>query len=789
MKIILAFLGCFCWVCNTYAQVSDSVITYSRFNNYLQNNFQEKLYVHTDKTAYLAGEIIWFKIYNVESYTNVPVNLSKVAYVEILNDQNKPISQSKITLKKEGGDGAIYLPITVPSGSYTLRAYTNWMKNFDAEYFYHQNLNITNTLTAQNFKVDKEPAKAFNIQFFPEGGNLVSDLKSKVAFKAVDEAGKPFAFSAVVLNKNKDTVNTFSSTTLSIGHFFLTPQAEETYQVLVKPKNGEPFYVALPEIYQKGLVMSLQIHADSLLHVTLQSKKPDSKAYKLLVHTKQKLVYYNVLEIQYINKGFTIPTAILGDGMSHFTLFDFSGNAICERLYFKRPAHLLNINLSAAKAIYKPREAVEITAKQLYNSIPKEGSFSIAVYQADSTNQAQDIAATLWLSSELKGKIENASWYLHEAPPEALDNLMLTHGWRRFSWDKVFNPQQVSYKYLPEVDGHIITGRVINAVAKVPEINKSVYFSIPGQNFKLYTSLTDSLGQISFYTNNYYGGKEIIVQADSRIDSLLQFEIYHPFHDKFAEHNFAGFKNTEPENLLKRSVAMQVNNAFHAKDLMQEIKYPTFQASFYTKADRVYKLDDYVRFSTMEEVLREYVPEITVSVQKKNYQLKVFDSAIDNVYDKAPLMLIDGVPVFDEGNAVIQTDTRKIKRLEIVTSAYQYGNNIFNGIASFTSFNEDLAGYQLPNNALIIDYEGLQNKREFYSPMYNGDTSISRIPDYRTTLFWSPNNRFNKEGQATLNFHTSDLSGKYIVEVQSLSDDGHLGTAMTTFTVNENKED
>src|SRR5688572_33064568 len=62
-----------------------------QFSTYLENNFQEKIYVHTDKYAYLAGEILWLKVYNVEAYTHWPCNVSKVAYIEVLNKENKPV--------------------------------------------------------------------------------------------------------------------------------------------------------------------------------------------------------------------------------------------------------------------------------------------------------------------------------------------------------------------------------------------------------------------------------------------------------------------------------------------------------------------------------------------------------------------------------------------------------------------------------------------------------------------------------------------------------------------------
>src|SRR5215831_2778162 len=108
------------------------------FDQYRKKGLQEKLYVHTDKDFFLAGEIIWFKIYYVDGNFHKPLDVSKVAYVEILDKNNKPLMQIKTALKKGTGGGTFFLPASVTSGIYRLRAYTNWMKNFGAGYFFEK---------------------------------------------------------------------------------------------------------------------------------------------------------------------------------------------------------------------------------------------------------------------------------------------------------------------------------------------------------------------------------------------------------------------------------------------------------------------------------------------------------------------------------------------------------------------------------------------------------------------------------------------------------------------------
>lgn len=116
-------------VAQTISQISDS------FNKYYQATVQEKIFVHTDKSAYMTGEILWFKAYNVDATYHKPLGLSKVVYVDVLDNKQNAIIQTKIEMKNGLGSGSVYIPVSASNGNYKLRAYTNWMKNFTPDYY------------------------------------------------------------------------------------------------------------------------------------------------------------------------------------------------------------------------------------------------------------------------------------------------------------------------------------------------------------------------------------------------------------------------------------------------------------------------------------------------------------------------------------------------------------------------------------------------------------------------------------------------------------------------------
>ena len=202
------------------------------FENYRNRILQEKIYVHTDKAFYVAGEIIWFKIYAVDAHLNRPLALSKVCYIELISKDNRQVLHAKISMQEDGtGSGSFQLPYSVNTGTCLIRAYTNWMKNESADYFFEKEITIINGLKKPEWPVLDKPE--YDVQFFPEGGALINGIASKVAFKITDAQGKGIDSKGVLLNRKNDTIARFSSLLLGMGHFEFTPDAGENYHAVL----------------------------------------------------------------------------------------------------------------------------------------------------------------------------------------------------------------------------------------------------------------------------------------------------------------------------------------------------------------------------------------------------------------------------------------------------------------------------------------------------------------------------------------------------------------------------
>ncbi|WP_295668675.1 hypothetical protein [uncultured Mucilaginibacter sp.] len=756
-------------------------------NDYNTNSLQEKLFVHTNKNSCTAGELLWFKIYNVDGIYLHPINISKVAYVEVLDNNQNPVLQTKIAMKDNGGDGSLFIPLTVPTGNYTLRAYTNWMKNFSTDYYFSKKITIINPLKSPE-AVGKTNATAYDIQFFPEGGELVNGMESVVGFKVADQWGKGLNFKGAILNEKNDTVARFAPLKFGLGHFTFKPENFGVYHAMIKI-DGKEIQKKLPVIYAKGYVMNLTDNGSGTLSVKVNSNLTIENLY-LFAQTRNavKLIETTVCDNGTAN--FTIDKSKLGDGISQITIFNGERSPVCERLYFKSPQKHLMLSAATSGGGYGLRKKVEvaITAKG-QNGMPAAADLSVAVYRLDSLqyDDKMDILNYLWLSADLKGTIESPEYYFNSNDAlwlEAANNLMLTQGWRSFSWKDVFENKPRSFTFLPEFNGPIINGKITNQLGQKPAKDVFVYLGIPGKSVQLYASKSDSLGRLTFNMKAFYGPSEIIAETNTEIDTNYHIDILSPFSEQFTKVVLPHFTVTPAmeTSFEDQSLAMQVQNIYNGPLLKQFNEPRADSGAFYGEPTKTYLLDNYTRFTTIEEIMREYVREVNISRPHEQFRIKVVDG-VGFLSENDPMVLVDGIPFF-KANKVFAIDPLKLRKLEVVPYTYYLGPSTEQGIFSFTSYKSDFGGAEIDPHAVVIDYEGLQMQRQFYAPEYDTEQkAYSRTPDFRTALYWSPNVVTGTDGNKNVSFYTSDLPGKYVGVIQGITQNGDAGSQTFTFEV------
>jgi hypothetical protein len=507
----------------------------------------------------------------------------------------------------------------------------------------------------------------------------------------------------------------------------------------------------------------------------------------LFAHTRQVKIMKVSADLNMGKAEFLINKNMLGEGISQLTLFNDLGQAVAERLFFKKPTSKLLISTSTNQQKYAPRKKVTInldTKDEKGQSLAVDAS--VSVYATDSLESDNgDIFNYLWLKSDLKGNVESPAYYFNTndaISKEALDNLMLTHGWRRFVWQDLLKNTIPSVEFLPEIDGHLINGRIVDTRTNAPAIGIMSYLAVPGKKLHIYGSKSNNSGQVRFYTRDIFGPSELVVQTKYQQDSTYRIDISNPFFEKYSSSRPYNLNLSEKfkSSILNQSVSSQVQTIFAGDKLKTFYPALTDSTAFYIKSDKTYLLDNFVRFNTMEEVLREYVTEVPLMRQKDEFTILVRVRPHPNDFPRnvEPLILLDGVPVFDRGNKIIKYDPKKVRELEVVAKRYFLGPLMFNSILNLKTYKGNLPDFQLDPRATVMDYEGMQLKREFYSPIYDTEAKVSeRLPDFRNVLYWSPDLKIDSKGKKTISFYTSDQENKYTVVVQGISPEGKLGSS------------
>ena len=234
-----------------YAQGNDAskkiIDQLSRFET---NNPIEKAYLQFDKPYYAAGDTIYFKAYVTAGERHKLSGISCVLHVDLINTQNK-IDQS-IKLQSDSGLawGDFALPDSLPAGNYRVRAYTQWMRNFNETGFFEKTIAIGSS-TPQ--KIPESGSKQAtvkdkpDVQFFPEGGSLVTGIVSKVAFKAVGPNGIGAEVSGVIIDNDGHEITKLQSTHLGMGCFYITPVSGESYKAKLNYADGKQDMIDLPK--------------------------------------------------------------------------------------------------------------------------------------------------------------------------------------------------------------------------------------------------------------------------------------------------------------------------------------------------------------------------------------------------------------------------------------------------------------------------------------------------------------------------------------------------------------
>ncbi|PKV67037.1 hypothetical protein [Pontibacter ramchanderi] len=203
---------------------------------------------------YMAGERLWF---SAAVRKNSATPASRVLYVELLDAKGNTLVNQRLVLEEGKAQGDFLLPSEMSSGRYTLRAATNWMRNFSAGQHWQEQLTIVNAGEVKALEGRPGAAKPLQVRFYPESGAWAADVPTKIVANVTNAAGIGIAAQGTVTDTSGQVITTFKSDATGIAVFNLAATAQQELIAQLQATGYAPQQVVLPKPKQQGVSLAV----------------------------------------------------------------------------------------------------------------------------------------------------------------------------------------------------------------------------------------------------------------------------------------------------------------------------------------------------------------------------------------------------------------------------------------------------------------------------------------------------------------------------------------------------
>jgi len=443
-------------------------------NIFYQAYPQEKIHLQFSKNKYAPGEEIWYKAYVQPVLDTAYTTISKIMYVELVDANNNLVKREVLPVENGTAPGHFSLSNSFAEGVYHVRAYTAWMLNFDSSFFFNRDIPVYN---GNIFIADSLlTAKNYTLHFYPEGGNLVSDLTSVMAYKAEDANGNPVKITGKIMDDKGTLIANLQTGDDGLGSCRIHPIPGNMYSVSAQLANGISKTFALPEIKKSGIVLHVEDKpgADNNSHLFfhISRSKTDRDLYGSIIVCAHTAKYNRLMTLNFDTSYAgdfrdtimfaSTPIDIKNDvqGIVHITIFNKDGEPLADRIVVQHNVQaVLNASLKAATVSAAGQNEFTLTVPE-----DADGQYSVSVTLADDVpgNDRDNIMSDFNLPA-LQNKLHNPSAYFNAGQAEArrrLDMAMLTSNWAYFNWQALLANKFPATQYRPE-QSLIIKGNVV----------------------------------------------------------------------------------------------------------------------------------------------------------------------------------------------------------------------------------------------------------------------------------------------------------------------------------------
>jgi hypothetical protein len=679
-----------------------------RFLKYCESVPREEIYVHSDREEYVAGEDLWFNVYLIDRQSLKPSSNSKIVYFELLNPENRPVVQKRLWIDKGSSPGQIVLPDSLSTGTYTIRAYTNWMKNFLPYNCFMKDIKVYNSFSTKAFMGKRSSGKIPG-----------EETGSEISLKTTD-AG----VSLKVNNLKPDTLELF----VNADENYLSANSNLFY--LFIQTHGIINHVSSERMPQESIRIALPktMLSNGVNHITIF----DSKGRPL----KERFIYTHVKEKQLL----TLKSTDSCNVRNKITLGIEMGNELSKTL------NSTNLSISVAPLTNGPLN-VELDDYLVFGT-----EFGLFPWKTVEGSKISELPPEIIDNLLLNVKSNWINWetilsdtvpvlkYQAEKENHSLFGKLLTPE------QKAVDPDEFLLLSTPGKEAVFQYARTDNE-----------------GNFKFNIHIDDGLKDLIIQPDDVTKNNRIIIES-SFSDQYLQSGISVDSINKPIPQYVSNWSVSYQ--------VMKIYGSSSVGDPVTPVFPQLKSKRFYGKPDVELIMADYIKLPVMQEVFFELIPGVFLKNKKSVYEISIADPVDNRTYEVAPGLLVDGVIINDpaiiaelDPEIVEKIDVVREKYfvgdylffglVNVITKSGDFGNVTLPRYAARLPYRviDPVVSFLSP------DYSSAEMKN-------------SRIPDFRNTLYWNPSVKPDKDGKAVIEFWTSDVVLDYVINIQGITSEG-----------------
>jgi len=728
---------------------------------------QEKIHIHFDKDTYLPGETVWMNAYLLSD--GRPSAVSKNLYFDWTDANGRLLLHSIAPISEGGASSFFQIPAWVKNGVIHVKAYTQWMLNFDNSFLFNKDIPVLMPIEGNYPAPDKLQT---TVRFYPEGGDLINGVSSSLAFEALNQHNRPAGVSGVIKTANNIFVDSFYTTYNGMGSLRFKPMAGEHYSAYWSDETGEPHTTPIPDAKVNGLVLHADPYNNDQVHYKLEKSADASNLTKIIVvgTINQKVVYRNSLILENNKAEGSLSAASFPCGILQLTAFDGDMSPLAERVVF--------INNGKAYAKIQLKNEVVSVNKRARNEISIEipdslvTNLSVSVTDAGlGYDSSHTIYSDLLIAGDLKGIIPDAASFLTNTvnANEHLDLLLLTHGWRRFNWGSVVTGNFPELKYPRDAGFLSVKGEVRNGTNLDAQDSMALLMISRDRKKHVLKMPVDANGKFGQSGLFFYDSVQVVYRFNhaAKLNNNAQISLYSDLLPaltpaKADEPSFAWMK--VPDVILEKEMngnLIETHDYSVSSPAMSYIVSPKNDSTGKNSESAAHYLSENFVDLRFPVSIKENAP--AGEARLASYRVNSF-------------ALRSNVNVTLDGTPVAMDDLKSVNMKEVLFIKFLPKSNQ-KGLPTLAITSRQALDQAniLENKTGFAVITGYTPVREFYQTHYDKKIEDFQASDFRSTLYWNPKLRLDKTHRTmSFAFYNNDVSNKFRIVVEGMNQDGKL---------------